>query len=312
MRIFAIMLLFVFLISCGKSNSRAGYPRGEYKPIFLPTDGSNISGIYMAKFQTLNAQINGTVPGSATLYKKDDKFYAYVRLFGGAPRTWHQQHVHEGIRCPDLTDDINGDGYIDIEEGNKVWGKILLPLDSNISSQKSGSNIYPVADESGSYFYERTTNFEKMFQDLKSPAEDQNNNYRKLLPEEGLDFRGKVAVVLGTSETVIYPETVASADGRPVHQTFPVACGVFERVTEVPGEPHTDEIPGPVDDAQPEEDTTVPENDNEDPEYDERQPPREEEDRWYDRVIDWWRDVWERDRGNRRQRWGDGRRWPSF
>ena len=302
MRIFATLFLLVFLTSCGKSNSRAGYPRGEFKPVFLPNDGSNVSGVYMAKFQTLNPQVNGTVPGSATLYKKDDKFYAYVRLFGGAPITWHQQNVHEGTRCPDLSDDINGDGYIDIEEGNKVWGKILIPLDSNISSQKSGRNVYPVSDESGSYFYERITTFQKMFQDLKTPDKSLVNNYRKLLPEEGLEFTGKVAVVLGTSETVIFPETVASADNRPVNQTFPVACGVFERVTQVPGEPPTEEIPGPVGE-EPEEG-----GNNEDPEYDEPRPEREEEDRWYDRVIDWWRDVWERDRGNRPQRWGNGRR----
>ncbi|MFP5384762.1 MAG: hypothetical protein ACLGHN_01695 [Bacteriovoracia bacterium] len=319
MRIFAILLLFVFVTSCGKSNSRAGYPREEYKPVFLPADGSNISGLYMAKFQTLNTQVNGSTPGSATLYKKEDKFYAYVRLFGGGPKTWHQQNVHEGTRCPDLSDDLNGDGYIDIEEGNRVWGKILLPLDSNISSQKSGRNIYPIADEAGSYFYERVTTFDKMFQDLKSSDKNLEDDFRKLLPNEGLDFTGKVAVVLGTSDTVIYPETVASADNRPVYQTFPVACGVFERVTQVPGEAHTDEIPGPIEEVGPEEDTTVPDGDmsdgeSEDPEYDERQPPREEEeeDRWYDRVIDWWRNVWERDRRNRRQIWGDGRRWPFF
>lgn len=308
MHVIGVLLLLSFVSSCGKSNSSAGLPLVKKK--ILPVNGSNIRGLYMAKFFTINPGVNGTLPGSATIQRQEDKFFAYVRLFGGAPNAWHQQNIYEGSRCPNAGDDLNKDGYIDIEEGNKVWGKILIPLDSNIGSQSAGKNIYPVADASGSYFYERVTSFEKLFNDLKSEDKNFEDNVAKLLPEEGLDIEGRVVVIQGTADTVIYPETVASQDNRPPHLTLPIACGVFSPVTKIPGTPQSGEVPGEVDDVQegdaPEgdwvpEETTPRETDNDwSPESE------EENDRWYDRVIDWWRSRWERARGSRRHGWGNG------
>lgn len=318
MNIIGVLLLLSFVSSCGKSNSNAGLP--EVKKKILPVNGENINGLYMAKFLTMNPGVNGTLPGSATLQRQDDKFYAYIRIFGGAPNAWHQQNVHVGSRCPNAGDDTNGDGYIDIEEGNKVWGEVLLPLDSNIGSQAAGKNVFPIADASGTYFYETVTNFNKMFDDLKSADKNLGDNITKLSPEQGLDFEGKVVVIHGTADTVIYPDTVASSGRYLPHQTLPIACGVFTKVTSIPGsvEPG-EEIPGPVGDVEeapvPEE-VPVPET-TPTPEYPDtgwddntgdynRDRDRDRDDRWYDRVSDWWRSRWDRDRGNRRHGWGDG------
>ncbi len=314
MHIIGILLLLSFVSSCGKSNSNAGLPVVKQK--VLPVNGENINGLYMAKFFTMNPGVNGTLPGSATLQRQDDKFYAYIRLFGGAPNAWHQQNVHVGSRCPNAGDDTNGDGYIDIEEGNKVWGEVLLPLDSNIASQAAGKNIFPIADASGTYFYERVTNFNHMFDDLKSSDKNLEDNISKLSPDQGLDFKGKVVVVHGTAETVIYPDTVATAGRFMAHQTLPIACGVFTKVTSIPGQIEGEEIPGPVGDVEtpttPEPEglpgpetnptpTDIPDNDDWNDNTD-----RDRDDRWYDRVSDWWRSRWNRDRGNRRHGWGDG------
>lgn len=315
MHIIGVLLLLSFVSSCGKSNSNAGLP--EVKQKVLPVNGENINGLYMAKFFTINPGVNGTLPGSATLQRQDDKFYAYIRVFGGAPNAWHQQNVHVGSRCPNAGDDLNGDGYIDIEEGNKVWGKVLLPLDSNIASQAAGKNIFPIADASGTYFYERVTSFDRMFDDLKTVDKNLDDNIAKLSPEQGLDFEGKVVVVHGTADTVIYPETVASADRRPPHQTLPIACGVFSKVTSIPGQVEGgEEVPGPIGDVEeapvpvPEEipapetnPTPTPTDDWSDDDYNDD---RDRDDRWYDRISDWWRSRWNRDRGNRRHGWGDG------
>jgi hypothetical protein len=301
MHIIGVMLLLFFIVACGKSDSSAGMPVEKNK--ILPVDGSNIMGLYMAKFFTINPGVNGTLPGSATLQRQDDQFLAYVRLFGGAPNAWHQQNVHVGKRCPNASDDLNRDGYIDIEEGNLVWGKIILPLDSNLRSQKSGKNIYPIADATGSYFYERETSFEEMFNDLKSEDKDLNDPWIKLASDKGLDFEGKVVVVHGTASDIDYPPTVVSADNRPVFQTLPIACGVFKKVTKIPGEPYDGTIPGPID-PEVSGDEGGPAND---PEYDEDRGNRNPH--WYDRIINWWRETWERERGpRRRQDFGDGRR----
>lgn len=311
MHIIGVLLLLSFVSSCGKSNSNAGLP--EVKQKVLPVNGENINGLYMAKFFTMNPGVNGTLPGSATLQRQDDKFFAYIRIFGGAPNVWHQQNVHIGSRCPNAGDDLNGDGYIDIEEGNIVWGKVLLPLDSNIGSQSAGKNIFPIADASGTYFYERVTNFERMFEDLKTEDKNLDDNIAKLSPDQGLDFEGKVVVVHGTADTVVYPDTVATTERYKAHQTLPIACGVFTRVTSIPGQVEGgEEIPGPVGDVEetptplPEEEIPVPETPTEYPDDDEYDRDRERDDRWYDRISDWWRSRWNRDRGSRRHGWGDG------
>lgn len=305
MHIIGVMLLFVFVTACGRSNSNAGMPVNEKK--ILPLDGSNIQGLYMAKFFTMNPGVNGSLPGSATLQRDHDKFLAYVRLFGGAPNAWHQQNIHVGSRCPNAGDDLNNDGYIDIEEGNRIWGKILLPLDANLNSQKRGSTIYPKADASGNYFYEREASFESLFDDLKSEDKDLGDRFVKIAPDKGLDFEGKVVVLLGTASDVSYPDSVASTDGRPVYQTLPIACGVFKRITHIPGEPYDGTIPGPVADVTP-----TPQGEVGTPVGTDYDRP-ESRTRWYDRIADWWRETWERERGNRRQLWGNGEdRWWNF
>ena len=303
MYIIGVLLLLSFVSSCGKSNSNAGLP--EVKQKVLPVNGENINGLYMAKFFTINPGVNGTLPGSATLQRQDDKFYAYIRLFGGGPNVWHQQNVHVGSRCPNAGDDLNSDGYIDIDEGNKVWGKVLLPLDSNIASQAAGKNVFPIADATGTYFYERVTSFDRMFVDLKTVDKDLDDNIAKLSPEQGLDFEGKVVVIHGTADTIIYPDTVASTERYLPHQTLPVACGVFSRVTSIPGEVEGgEEIPGPVGDVQ---EAPVPEtNPTPTDDWSDDNNDRDHDDRWYDRLSDWWRSRWNRDRGARRHGWGDG------
>lgn len=238
----------------------------EEGQVSLPLDGSNIDGTYTARFVTLNPQVNGTIPGSATFMRSDDKWFAYVRLFAGMPKAWHMQHVYVGDRCPTLGDDLNKDGFIDIVEAEAVLGKILIPLDSDISSQNSGRRFFPLADPSGSYHYERVTSFRRFFDDLKSPDKDPNDNYVKLAPHEGLAIEGKAVLIQGISEDVELPETIASVDRRKPFQTFPIACGIFEKVTEIAGTPHNDEdpIPGPIADVIEGQDRPAPDDEDED------------------------------------------------
>lgn len=289
MRFPVLLLAFAFLYSCGKSHSRAGLPI-EQK--VLPANGSNIEGLYLAEIVPLNTQVSGPVTGFAALERRDDTINAYVKFSGGSPSTWHQQNIHEGF-CPGMQDDMNGDGFIDIEEAGVTLGQILIPLDSNISTQKSGLNNYPISDSYGSYFYERTASFSKMFEDLKAEDTDPDDNIGKLEPDSGLDFEGKVVVIHGVSHEASIPSTVSSFQGRPAYQTLPIACGILKQVKSIPdvdsdnsapvGEPPHVNVP---DRPQPEIETPV------------------EDTRWYDRIIDWWRNTWERERRGRRTVWG--------
>jgi len=88
--------------------------------IINPIDGSNIEGHYQAKFTTLNPHINGTIPGSANLYRLHNRLFAYVRLFGGGVNARNMQNIYIGSRCPTLLDDQIQDVIIDRTEAESV------------------------------------------------------------------------------------------------------------------------------------------------------------------------------------------------
>ena len=201
-------------------------------PLFLSVSFSAIAAdeIYLAKFTTLNPQINGVLSGSATLYLKDKTIVAYSRHFSGYPKAWHMQNVFTGNRCPDQTDDQNGDGVIDINEAQAVVGKILIPLDGNLSSQLSGGDVFPIADDFGSYFYEQESSYSAFLKDLKSKDPNPEDNVVKLESYENLNISGKAVLVQGVTDAASLPETSSTYGGRSHEQTFPIVCGIFKRV----------------------------------------------------------------------------------
>lgn len=256
MKVFSVVAALSLAVSCGKdsgsgssSSGSGGGTRQAQEP--APLDGSNIQGHYQAKFVTLNPHVNGTIPGSANFYRKEQRIFAYIRLFAGGVRAWHMQHVYTGGRCPTMKDDRNGDGFIDINEAEKVLGKILIPLDSNISSQTAGRRFFPLADLSGYYHYERITNFNTFLRDLQEEDKDPTDDLVKLGPDQGLRIEGKTVLIQGVTETVDFPETVGSKGRFRPFQTLPIACGVFKKMPDKePGTPYVmDRIPGPIADV---------------------------------------------------------------
>jgi hypothetical protein len=187
--------------------------------------------MFLAKFQTLNPQVNGTIGGSSTIYFQGEKVIVYNRLFAGAPEAWHMQNVYTGSRCPTAKDDINLDGIIDIQEANSVVGNILLPFDSDINSQLSGYRTFPMGDLFGTYFYEQEAWFNNLMNDLRAPDPDLNDNIVKLPRNGKFNPEGKVVMVYGITEHYAQlPETVASSEEYPAWKTIPVACGVFTKL----------------------------------------------------------------------------------
>lgn len=250
--------------SSGKKNESGGNTvpgrQGESTSHSVAPDGTNIDGYYLATFTTLNPHINGTIPGSATFYRKEDRFFAFLRLFAGAPKAWHQQKVYTGSRCPTPADDANNDGFIDIVEAEAVVGKVLIPMDADLGTQMSGRNFYPVGDLSGSYHYERVVSFSRFFNDLKGEDKVPEDNIIKLAPDQGLDIVGRVVMVQGTAETIEYPETVASTNRHKPFQTLPIACGIFKKNDVGPGTPYDETIPGPVADVEEGQDRPAPDD----------------------------------------------------
>ena len=203
-----ILIILLTFSSCGPKKNTQSAPQNENETFERPSrtastdetsensqDSSLFEGIYLATFSTLNENVNGKIPGSTTIRKEDEIFVTYLRLFAGGPKAWHQQKIYTGTRCPESNDDTNGDGYIDILEALEVVGKVLIPLDADISSQKSGRSFYPIGDESGSYYYERFTNFNRLLKDLQEEDHDLEDEFAKLAPNESFNLEGKVVMV---------------------------------------------------------------------------------------------------------------------
>ena len=240
--IFLFFVFFLVISSCGKEQQKV-----RLKEIMEPQEDNStwLTGLYKADFMTLNSHLNGTLPGSATVLLKDDKIFFYLRLFAGKPRAWHQQAIRLGNRCPEKKDDTNGDGFIDINEADRVWGNIITPLDSDPGTQNSGRNFYPLGDLSGSYWYERIVNTQRFMTDLQSTDTNPEDNIVKIPSDQVFDFENKIVSILGIDEKTPLPETVATQGNKRAFQNLPIACGVIKKVYTAPGAMDTG-IPGPI------------------------------------------------------------------
>lgn len=259
----------LLLIACGKADkSFSDQDRivndAEEAAARAAQDGSNIQGTYKAVFTTLNGQVNGNVPGAVMLRRIDNNLNIYLRFSLGKPSVGHFQNIHVGTRCPTLADDTNGDGYIDINEALAVVGPIIIPLDSDISSQLGQNRFWPKAFPNGSYEYNETGSFTHFWSDLKAPDKKPDDNIAKLAPDQGLSIVGKVVMVQGVNDKPIFngldvegsplPDSVSGFKSYKNWQVLPVTCGVFMPDDGIKGEEYTEgksPIPvGPVVDGQ--------------------------------------------------------------
>jgi hypothetical protein len=263
-KIFILIKALFLISSCGKkiADDKRSIARNQDEQT-RTEDRGDFYGVYQAKFMTLNPHINGTIPGSANFFRKkdDENFYVYVRFFAGGANSWHMQHIYTGSRCPNLLDDKNSDGFIDIQEAEDIMENILIPLDSDLNSQDLGQRFFPISDLTGYYFYERVTNFDRFLNDLRSEDTTTEDNMIKLKVQEEFDLTGKTVLIQGVSENIKLPETVATKGKHRAYQTLPVTCGVFQKIEQAPGDPYvTDRIPGPIAEVEEGQDRPAPQD----------------------------------------------------
>lgn len=255
--IFLFLSIFLLSQSCENFNDKGHEVTFRETPLEESMDGHNISGLYLAKFQTLNPHVNGTLPGSLTLNRTGDRLLTFLRLFAGHVRVKHRQAIYPGQRCPNMTDDQNLDGYVDIQEARMVVGRMLIPLDGNLNSQYSGKNYFPRGDLSGNYHYERSSSFSLLLKDLREQDEDPEDQVIKLSENEPFGFEGRVVMLEGVSPETLLPETVSGDEDLKNYESFPIACGVIEKnISPPPGTIYDGQTPGPV--AEVDENQDVP------------------------------------------------------
>lgn len=231
----SLLLMSVALVACSKSGGGgAGLPASSGPSV----DNLEIemNGTYQAILKPVNGKASGEyLNGSLTLVRDQDEFIADVRLSGGPKSVLQTQSIHVGERCPDERDDLNGDGFIDAEEGILAYKEILIPLDDDLNSQRIGLGIFPVTDAYGYYFWSRSVSFEKMMGDLFEEDINPADDYVKLYSGKSLLKSGKVVVITGVPSTEILPDTVLGRGRQTAHEALPVACGVIQKLTTVPG-----------------------------------------------------------------------------
>ena len=241
-----ILASTLILSSCGPSSGGSSQEKaksertqneataGNSRP---PVVKEKNEGQYMARLSSLNENVAGFITGAATISRIKDELVGDVRFSGEALTAGilHEQNIHIGDRCPTAADDLNGDGFIDAVEGSLVYGKIIIPLDGDLNSQRMGGGIFPVADEFGGYIYSQVASYQKFMEDLREIDINLDDQIVTLAEGEEFDFENKVIVIQGVSVNADLPDTVVSNNQFANYQSLPVACGIFSRVHQVPG-----------------------------------------------------------------------------
>ena len=234
-----LLLFFVILFNfgCGK----ATHSKNEHvklSPIVTNVEvdiDASVDGQYLGVFKMINPNLTSKITGAFTFSreKSEDELVADVRLTNAGPQVIHSQSIRLGGRCPDLDDDLNFDGIIDAAEGEKVYGKVFIPLDGDISTQSSHDGEFPTGDDYGNYIYSRVTRFSQFMEDLRSTEED--GSYIKLKNKQLLEIENRVFVILGIHHSQALPNTVEALPGLNPQESLPIICGTIQKVIASPG-----------------------------------------------------------------------------
>lgn len=198
----------VALISCGKQK----FPDYSDDDSDLQREEQE-AGTYGATFKTLNPHKSGNFKAHAVLWTRGIQFYVRVIMTGAQPRVRHLQAVHTGGRCPEKSDDKNGDNILDFTEVLAAAGPQLIPLDRSLKTQVHGSEWFPTTDREGTMNYSRSVAVFNMMADLRARDPVPGDFITKLGAGENLDIGQRTIVIYGTS----------------TDSMLPIACGeIFE------------------------------------------------------------------------------------
>ena len=176
---------------------------------------TNLDGNYRAILRPLNNHLSGYLPtGLAEIEIKNGQLVVSTLLDDDA-KVLHIQSIHNGTKCPGVTDDYNQDGIIDIEEATAVAGDVLIHLDGDLDGAIEGDGLYPW----GSGF-----NYKK------SAELTAIENEIRLRTQKNLSLTDRVVIIYGISKNTLLPDTVATRLELPKNSTIPVVCGVIKKV----------------------------------------------------------------------------------
>ena len=218
---FLIILTWI-LASCGKSPSGGGIGVQEnLRP--------NREGNYLISFQPLNSSLAGMTDAKGSIQIKEDHFTVAIDVKNAPALTMHAQNLYFTDFCPDESHDSNFDGYLDHFEVTRALGKVLIPLDDNLSTQEAGIEGKPSSDILGQYTYQKDESLFNILTDLYEPDLDPKDQIRKLFASDYFSLEGKVVMIFGVQEEAYLPGSIRSLGDVSDRASLPIACGKITR-----------------------------------------------------------------------------------
>lgn len=220
-------LAFLSLLFCASClQGKKSFPRSiETKEEVTADD----QGVFLASLRPLNTQFGDVTAGTVKVKIAGDLFEVAGDVFSSPANTKHIQLLTSSSRCPDTSDDTNLDGILDLKEALDASGKVLIPLDSDLSEQLLGVDFGPIANGSGRFVYRRSTSFSLLLSDLLTDDPDRTDIYVKLLQGELLDLSRRVVVILGFRDDTVLPPSYKNPASLAPQESVPIACGKFSR-----------------------------------------------------------------------------------
>lgn len=219
---YAPLLCLLGLASCGPEHAKDVRQIAPYRAEVM------IDETYRAILRPYNNSLSGWIPNGKTEIEVSQNQIKIKSWLDDSANVMHIQNIHSGTECPSIEHDRNRDGLIDFYESQASAKKILIPLDSDLSSQLGGLKDYP----RGNFSYYQTAYLSDMTNDLNMPDPDASDEMIKLPLSQTLHLEGKVIIVMGVSSNTMLPSNVRRLGGYTLQESIPIACGVIEKVEE--------------------------------------------------------------------------------
>ncbi|MGH7663683.1 MAG: hypothetical protein ACRENI_05225 [Gemmatimonadaceae bacterium] len=209
-----LALVSAFGLACDDTDPLVGLEVQVYSGTFSPMNGSGVGGLV-----------------NLTLDPDGGDFSASVDANGTDASITHAQHIHFAAACPTTAADANADGFVDVIEGIPSYGKILVPLDADLSVQGGPADMdFPESSASGAIDYFQRTSLDVMLADLRAADPDPDDAIVKLGSGGELDLAGRTVVLHGVAADTDLPATVQTLGTAPRQATLPIACATLDRV----------------------------------------------------------------------------------
>jgi len=226
-----IIIASLMLIGCEK-NVKSGGDLFE-NPMGVPqnqeVEEETHEGQYVARFWPLNSALNKFARGDAKIEIKEDMINIQMDIKNSSVLTNQKQFIFEGSRCPNETDDLNQDGYLDPVEVSRVVGNILIPLDDNIEDQFLGLDQFPTTNLFGNYKYEKSGNLNLLLDDLFSDDLDFEDEIVKG-DKTTFKFHNRVILIQGLDSFTYIPGTINTRPGVSIQENLTVACAEIKKI----------------------------------------------------------------------------------